>query len=205
MKSVKRVFCGLILAVLFIFVFDYSEVCFSDQEQFLYAEHINEKGLVVDEMNDYDKFIINVKKCKNYLRKYNYSYDMSYAKSIPLHLNTERVVDCSSYVSWVLYESGYDEFRGSQWSSYTFSSLLYHPENYNFKTWKCRPGVPDKNELKLGDILIYQGHVEFYAGTMSGERPRVYNCGYTDAIRSKTLVTTSSKSIYQLKGYIRVE
>ena len=59
---------------------------------------------------------------------------------------------------------------------------------------------------QIGDILCYDGHVEFYAGKItSGNKPKVYNCGSTNAIRSKSLVTTAGRTTSKITYILRLK
>ena len=94
-----------------------------------------------------------------------YTYSNAGSKSIPSY--NIKIVDCSSYVSWVLYEAGIADFKaGSQTPSSTFND---NPWNYK---------VVSKNDAQAGDILVYKGHVEIYAGNNT-----CYNAGADSAIR----------------------
>lgn len=95
-----------------------------------------------------------------------YSYDMSYNKSVPV---SPPHIDCSSYVTWVVLNTGYksDRFKEGmgQWTSYTFED---NPEG-----WQV---IRNIQNAQAGDILAYSGHVEIYAGKMAnGSYPKVYN------------------------------
>lgn len=94
-----------------------------------------------------------------------YSYNNKSNKSVPVD---PPYIDCSSYVSWVMYESGFKDFKGGQKPSSTFNS--------NPWGWE----VISKDKAKAGDILIYSGHVEIYAG----KENYVYNTGSNKAINS---------------------
>lgn len=48
-----------------------------------------------------------------------YSYDKSYNKQVPVN---PPHIDCSSFVSWVMYESGFNQFKGGQKGSSDFAS-----------------------------------------------------------------------------------
>lgn len=205
MKSIKRLFYGFLLAVSFI---TFNELTFSNTfkaelyhpERYAFAEEF----VFINELTDYDRLLINIQKCKNYLKNHEYVYDMSYLKKIPLHHNEYGTADCSSYVSWVLYESGYDQFKGDQWTSYDFGQLAQNPEYYEFDNWEFFLGEQSPENLMKGDILVYTGHVEFYAGSMDGSKPRVYSCGSNASMGSENLVTTASRTLSQLKAVIRV-
>lgn len=111
--------------------------------------------------------ISKAKEIMEYAQSKNMTYSCSSSKSIP-GLKNGKYIDCSSYVSWVLYESGYTEFKGPQHSSSTFNS--------NTMKWKS----VKESELKAGDILVYSGHVEIYAGNN-----QIYNAGSNRALRKK--------------------
>lgn len=104
------------------------------------------------------------KECITYAKNHNMKYDMSFGKSIPL--DNSKYIDCSSYVSWVLYECGYEQFKGAQKSSSYFLS--------NSMKWQ----EVKESELQGGDILAYSGHVEIYAGNN-----QIYNAGSDRAIQ----------------------
>lgn len=76
---------------------------------------------------------------------------------------------CATYVKWVLQEAGYlGDNEGSDGAN-ALSNILAQ------KGWIL---ITDESELKPGDILSYNGHVEIYAGD-----GKIYNAGSGDAIR----------------------
>lgn len=108
--------------------------------------------------------LTNAKEIIEYARKHNFTYGAP-GRDIP-DIRNGKLLDCSSYVSWVLYESGYKEFKGHQHTSRDFLK--------NDMKWET---VKEK-DLQPGDILAYSGHVEIYAGN-----GKIYNAGSTKAIR----------------------
>lgn len=93
--------------------------------------------------------------------------------SIPDGVINGKTIDCSSFVSWVLYRSGFtSEFAGHQKVSSDFAK---NPWN-----WEVIPSI---SSAMAGDILVYSGHVEIYAGSTSGGKAQVYNCGGPDSVR----------------------
>ena len=62
-------------------------------------------------------FIETAKNVWEHVVNGNYTYDQSYGKAVPV---PEPHIDCSAYVSWALYEYGYDDFGGGQASTVTF-------------------------------------------------------------------------------------
>lgn len=100
--------------------------------------------------------------CHQYLRTNGFSYGQV-GRNIPIK-GSSRKIDCSSFVSWVLYEAGYDGFKGYQKTSSTF--------NANKWGWQKIP----TSQAQPGDILCYSGHVEIVAASGGGNKFRVYNC-----------------------------
>lgn len=115
--------------------------------------------------------------CHKYLREHGFTYDMSYGKSIPDFIESSaKHVDCSTYVSWVLYCTGLDVYKGGQESNFKSNyEAGKHPELMEVQ----------KNDIQPGDILLYDSHVEFAAKVENGKVTLVYNCGYNDAIKSE--------------------
>ncbi len=127
-----------------------------------------------------------------YLEQNGYRYDKSYKKEIPLTNEKNKYVDCSSYVSWVLYRLGFNEFGGKQKSSIDF--------NNNPWGWQ---EVNSINQAVAGDILCYSGHVEIYAGEVSGNYAKVYNCGTNKSVQNST-PSTSGHTISSISKILRV-
>ena len=105
------------------------------------------------------------KQCHDYLRTNNYKYKQA-GISVPI-TSAVKTVDCSSFVSWVLYEAGFTEFSGYQKTSSYFRK---NPMNWQ---------KVSKENLQAGDILVYTGHVEIYAGDGN-----YYNCGGNKSIEA---------------------
>lgn len=139
----------------------------------------------------------NAIKVHKYLRENGYVYSMG-IRTIPNHEN--KYVDCSTYVTWVLVESGVDGFKKGMktWTSYAFED--------NPKGWK----VVSVKDAKAGDIVVYPGHIEIIADNpASSNKFTVYNCGGNFSIKSKgtsALPETSqaSRTKNQAKIILRV-
>lgn len=108
--------------------------------------------------------------CHEYLRNNGYVYAQA-GINIPI-TSSIRTVDCSSYVSWVLYEAGFSEFEGYQKTSYVFFDNPWGWQEVSV------------SEAQPGDIVIYDGHVEIVAGD-AGDRFVVYNCGGETSISAE--------------------
>ena len=101
---------------------------------------------------------------------------------IPIDVTTDTTVDCSGYVSWVLYEAGYKDMAGGQHNTHNDSLGAYGKG----KGWDV---ITSTDELKPGDICFWGGtlngaepyHVNIYVGEESGKK-LYYDCGCQSAI-----------------------
>ena len=104
------------------------------------------------------------KECHDYVRDNGYIYDQV-GLNIPI-TSSVQTIDCSAYVSWVLYEAGFTQFKGDQHRSSDFAKNPYNWEKIS------------KENLQAGDIMVYRGHVQIYAGNR-----KYYSCGSPDSIK----------------------
>ena len=114
------------------------------------------------------------KTCHDYLvdNGYTYEYEAGHRGEFP-NIESIRSIDCSAYVSWVLYKAGYEDI-GAQSSS----TLI----NYaNQKGWDIINSI---NDLKPGDIIIYTGHTNILVA-IEGDKYLCYDCGYTEAVQAR--------------------
>ncbi|MCI8361742.1 MAG: cell wall hydrolase [Clostridia bacterium] len=129
-----------------------------------------------------------------YVRENGYRYAQRRGITLPNYKT--KTIDCSSYVTWVILNSGYrsSNYREGmgQWSSSTFRR---NPEG-----WQEIKGIEN---ARAGDILCYNGHVEIYAGSMNGNKPIVYNCGGNSSIAAKE-TSRSGHTINKLVKILRV-
>ncbi len=134
------------------------------------TQMFNAAGINVTSFSGSD--IVSIaKQCHDYLRTNGYRYSMAYNKSIPIDENSDKVVDCSSFVSWVLYEYGYTELAGAQQTTQTLYTLAVR------KGWTIKSG----SEAQAGDILLNpSSHTAIYAGNNQS-----YDCGSDTAIQSE--------------------
>ena len=132
-------------------------------------------------------FLEVAKQCHDYLVQNNYYYSSAANKSagryvydaestgssIPKPYPGEgNYIDCSAYVTWVLYEYGYKDLGPGQESTRTLLGLAQR------KGWT----VKDGSQAQAGDIvLIPRYHTAIYAGN-----GQFYDCGSTNLIRSPT-------------------
>lgn len=138
-------------------------------------------------------FLSTAKKCHNYLYSNNFYY--SAGVEIPLDRDGNRRVDCSSYVSWCLYEETDGAFSTSKDSDW-FMQVAKDLANGNTpdlseitSNWKA---ITNSAKIKPGDIMCYTGHVHIYAGLSSEGSRLVYNAGSDEAISDAISVISES-------------
>lgn len=162
----------------------FNETCFGWDEEDktntykMFSEGFYEANGIVLDKNSYKSSGITGRggtvvekaiECHKYLRENGYTYGGGY--SIPDGIyNSSKIVDCSAYVSWVLYEAGYDSFNA--WQETYFAGN--HHELVEVS----------ENEIQPGDVLVYPSHVELAAQVENGIVTRVYNCGSDSSISS---------------------
>ena len=123
---------------------------------------------------DSDDIIENAIECHAYLRTNGYTY-AQIGLQVPEDILNGKHIDCSSYVSWVLYCTEYEQFHDHQKTSFVFYDNPWHWEEVSVQ------------DAAPGDILVYQfsstsGHVEIVAANPPGDYFTVYSCGSNDSI-----------------------
>lgn len=104
------------------------------------------------------------KQCHDYVRTNGFTYLQNSAhNTIPIDESGYRTIDCSSFVTWVLYEYGYTDLGGRQQDTGTLLGLAQR------KGWTIKDG----SQAQAGDImLIPDCHTSIYAGN-----GQLYDCG----------------------------
>lgn len=107
----------------------------------------------------------------------NGSYTYGGASRIPV---TGSTIDCSSYVSWVLYNYGYTEFGGSQTTSQAFYNTNW---TLRYPGWQEIHISSRENPIAIlqpGDIFVRYGegtHHVLIVAHISGNHLIAYDCG----------------------------
>ena len=92
-------------------------------------------------------------------------------------------IDCSTYVDWVLYEYGFDDFKGHQKVTQWFVTTDLHAK-YGWTEIHVNPGEDVTNKLRPGDILVRDpgnnnGHMNIIAEIKDDGTVWGYDCGST--------------------------
>lgn len=161
------------------------------------------------------------KACKSYISQNNFVYSLAAgARTIPMDksklYNGNYCVDCSSYVSWVLYEyalingkTSMQNYFNYQRNSSTFASIGASGGNSYLSVVSSKGSSNvDLSKAKAGDILVSPGHVEIFSSyTTSGNNVsiKVYNCGSNSSIKYAGLTTSATRNISEITYILRVK
>ncbi len=161
-----------------------------------------------------------IQNCKSYLACNHFIYSLaSGARTIPADqskpFDGNYCIDCSSYVSWVLYEyalannlQDMQNYFSYQRSSRTFASIGASSGNNYLKVVDAKTSHPvDLSLAQAGDILVSDGHVEFfssYTQTANTVSIKVYNCGSNHSILIDGISTSATKNISDITYILRV-
>lgn len=156
-----------------------------------------------------------IKNCKTYYSQNNFYYSLANGvRSIPADksksYNSRYYVDCSSYVTWVLYEyarangnAAMQNYFSYQRNSATFASIGSNGGNAYLTV------VNGLANAKTGDILVTPGHVEFlssYTKNSNGTYTiKVYNCGSDSSIQAPGITTSATRYPSELSYILRVK
>lgn len=156
-----------------------------------------------------------IKNCKAYYANNNFCYSQATGvRRIPADksktYNGVRYVDCSTYVSWSLYEyalingkTSMEKYFSTQKTSSNFASIGAQGGNSYLKV------VSGLSNAKPGDILVTQGHVEFfYSYTKTGTNRvniKVYNCGSNNSVKVAGLTTSGTTNPSDIQYILRVK
>lgn len=135
-------------------------------------------------------FLEVAKERHDYIRNNKYTYVNG--TTIPADASRNKGIDCSAYVSDVIYWYGYyngyqkyvDTFKGWQHVSSWFMSK----SNVESMGWKQL----DISQVQAGDLIVKPGHIEIYAGD-----GKCYNAGSTAAINKEY----SNSGMTYVKGF----
>lgn len=151
---------------------------------------INNKTQVISNLFQDEPVIDNAislkaKEIHNYMRENNYGYctydsRCNHEGNCGLNVSFETSKTgfhntcCATYVSWVLQETGY--ITKQEHIDYNLNGANNLIKFLTQKGWK----EIDKNDVKPGDILCYNGHVAIYGGNK-----KQYDAGNKQMIETK--------------------
>lgn len=163
-----------------------------------------------------------IQNCKAYYANNNFYYSTSSGvRSIPadrsINYSGKYYVDCSSFVTWVLYEyasannnDAMKNYFSYQRNSATFANIGLNGGNIFLQVVSSnRNGCVDLSLAKPGDILVSPGHVEFFNSYTSYSPTyatiKVYNCGSNTSIRNSGLTTSATLNPNNITYILRVK
>ena len=90
-------------------------------------------------------------------------------------------IDCSSYVSWVLYEYGYEEFGGGQHCTEQFYNTNWN-DAFGWEEIAVGPGEDCSSQIQPGDLFVRDdggnnGHIQFILSIEPDGTILTYDCG----------------------------
>lgn len=183
---------------------------------------VNSNGLPSFNRNSTNLLTI-IKNCKAYYANNNFYYSTAAGvRSIPADKSTsysgKYYVDCSSYVTWALYEyalangkTSMQNYFSYQRNSATFASIGAAGGNSYLQVIDAKNGSDyvDLSLAKPGDILVSSGHVEFFSSytNPSGNyiNIKVYNCGSNTSIKASGVTTSATLNKGDIKYILRVK
>ena len=171
-----------------------------------YQRWIRGTSKVVEKTDNFTNLIIRTKSvngqglveiaknCHDAVANAGFTYGAT-SGGIPVDVNTDSKIDCSGYISWVLYEAGYTEMEGGQHTTANSSLGAFGQE----KGWQI---IENANDIQAGDICFYRGsiygndpgHVNICVGEENGQKV-FYDCGST------TVIQTIDPIIYDMSTF----
>lgn len=164
-----------------------------------------------------------IKNCKAYYANNNFTYSTANGvRSIPADKSKsysgKHYVDCSSFVTWSLYEyalangkTSMQNYFSYQRNSATFAQIGANGGNAYLKVVSKKSGNTPVNLslAKPGDILVSNGHVEFFSSytNPSGNyvNIKVYNCGSNNSVKKTGLTTSATLNKTNITYILRVK
>lgn len=131
-----------------------------------------------------ESFAVTAKNCMTVLYNNKFKYGnvgYNYKDNPPSENTSNKKIDCSGYVSWVIYEYAkqknnttlMNDFKTNKNSGTTLNYMKNHPEYFESKGTLSNLKV---SELKEGDIIVKDGHIEIFAKYDSNQNYWKYRC-----------------------------
>lgn len=201
--------------------YGYISAQYLNNNPILNTAQINSNGLPTFNRNSTNLLTI-IKNCKAYYANNNFYYSTANGvRSIPADKSTnysgKYYVDCSSYVTWALYEyalangnTAMKNYFSYQRNSATFASIGANGGNSYLSVVdkKTNSTNVDLSLAKPGDILVSNGHVEFFNSYTNPSENyiniKVYNCGSNNSIKAPGLTTSATLDKRDITYILRV-
>lgn len=202
----------------------WSYVKYNNKYGYIYSKYLSTTSSTLPTFQRTSTSLVEIiKNCKKYYANNNFYYSLAAGvRSIPADKSKtydgKRYVDCSSFTSWVLYEyalingkTSMQNYFSTQRTSNTFSNIGANGGNdyLNVVDAKTSNKNVDLSKAKAGDILVSNGHVEFYnsysVNTNGTINLKVYNCGSNASIKNSGVTTSATKYLSEILYILRVK
>ena len=125
-----------------------------------------------------DTLLDTAKNCWTYIVENGQRYSYGGASQ---PINNGNTVDCSSFVSWILLEYGFEEFKSHPHTSQSFYETNFN-DLYGWEEIPVDSGQSPIDQLQPGDIFVRYGngthHVTFVVEVdTAGSKIKCYDCG----------------------------
>lgn len=204
----------------------WSYVKYNNKYGYIYSQYLKTSITTnaLPKFNRTAKSLIGIiKNCKAYYANNNFYYSLAAGvRTIPADNSKtyegKRYVDCSSFTSWVLYEyalanenTAMKNYFSTQKTSSTFASIGANGGNSYLSVIdrKSSNRNADLANAREGDILVTNGHVEFFKSYVKNTNGtlniKVYNCGSDSSIKASGATTSATKKASEILYILRVK
>lgn len=138
-------------------------------------------------------FLKAVKECHDHIRENGYYY--SRGVELPLDREGNKRVDCSSFLSWTLYDytdGDFSESHDSAWFLKLAEDLRHGRDTAMPEVTSDWRVITNLDHLVPGDIMCYKKHVQIYAGKNNDGKHLVYSAGCDATIQDEISVITDA-------------
>ena len=207
----------------------WSYISYNNAYGYIASQYLSDMTTSNTNSNGLPSFIRNssnliqiIQNCKAYYANNNFYYSIANGvRSIPadksINYSGKYYVDCSSFVSWVLYEyasannnTAMKNYFSYQRNSTTFANIGAMGGNEFLEVISSnKNGCVNLSIAKPGDILVSNGHVEFFNSyTMYSPTYailKVYNCGSNTSIQRAGLTNSAILNPNDISYILRVK
>ena len=138
-----------------------------------------------------------------YIYENNFKYGHGTSYPVP---DSQRFIDCTGYVTWVLYKYGYTEFEQSGQLSCSVGTMVSWANSNLEKVWEgCTHDITDVTNIQPGDIVVMgkdsqaggelTQHAQIFAGYNDQGKGIWYSCG------GPNIGGPATKGVAEYNGY----